>query len=261
MKQRIDKLLLERGLCESRHKAQAYIMAGVVYVGEQKIEKPGQLVEESAPIEVRSQDPYVSRGAHKLLGAIAHFAIDFQNKICLDLGASTGGFTQVMLMQGARKVYAVDVGYGQFDYQLRQDERVVLLERQNARFLDETIIPDALERFSADLSFISLKLILPAILPLLKPGAQGALLIKPQFEAGRALVGKGVITDPDIHLAVLQDMVEFFERMDMNIIDVWYSPIKGPKGNREFLFYVEHAPFEQKDLPLREVVERAHKEL
>lgn len=261
MKQRIDKLLLDKGLCESRHKAQAYVMAGVVFAGGQKVDKPGQLVDDELMIEVRSVDPYVSRGAHKLLGAITAFGIRFTDMICLDLGASSGGFTQVMLEQGAQKVYAVDVGYGQFDYQLRQNERVVLLERQNARYLNQTIIPDKLERFTADLSFISLKLILPAIQSLLADNAQGVLLIKPQFEVGRGLVGKGVITDPHIHLAVLEDMVEFLRLINLNILAVWYSPIKGPKGNREFLFYVENAPFTVKELSLRDVVEHAHKEL
>ncbi len=226
------------------------IMAGDVYAAGQKAEKAGEEFPEDCLLEVSEGLRYVSRGGLKLEKAMERCGLSLEGKICADIGASTGGFTDCMLQNGASKVYAVDVGYGQLAWKLRQDPRVVCLERTNARYLNREIIPDPLDFFSMDVSFISVKLILPALLELLAEGGEGVILIKPQFEAGKEAVsrGKGVIRDEKVHRAVLEDLTSHIEGMGFGILDLTHSPVKGPKGNIEFLAYVkkgaESAPYD-----------------
>ncbi|WP_297234462.1 TlyA family RNA methyltransferase [uncultured Flavonifractor sp.] len=238
VKKRLDVLLVERGLVESRQRAQAVIMSGQVYVKEQKVDKAGAQIPEDAPIEVRGQTlAYVSRGGLKLEKAMKTFTgIHLDGAVCGDIGASTGGFTDCMLQNGAVKVYAVDVGYGQLAWSLRSDERVVCLERTNARYLTHEQIPDELDFASVDVSFISLKLILPALRGLLKENGQVVCLVKPQFEAGREKVGKkGVVRDPTVHLEVIQNFLGHAAEADFTVKDMTFSPIRGPEGNIEYL--------------------------
>ena len=258
---RLDVALVNRKLAPSRQQAQSLIMAGQVRINAQPATKAGQEVTETDVLEVMAQEHYVSRGAYKLLKAIDDYVIDVNDLICLDVGASTGGFTQVMLEAGAKKVYSVDVGYGQFDYRLRTDERVVVLERQNARFLTRDIITDPIDFFSMDVSFISIKLLLPVVKALLRKDCEGVVLIKPQFEAGRHQVGKGVITDPAIHRAVIEDILEHLVKLDLDALHLGYSPIKGPKGNREFLLHLKNRPSTHQPIDVAGVVETAHREL
>lgn len=260
-KQRLDVALVERDLVPSRQQAQSLIMAGQVRINQVPAKKAGQEVSHDDVLEVLEQEHYVSRGAYKLLKAIEDYTIDLTDLVCMDVGASTGGFTQVMLEHGAKLVYSIDVGYGQFDYGLRQSERVIVLERQNARYLTKEIIPQMIDFFSMDVSFISVKLLLPAILPLLAAGAEGVVLIKPQFEAGRDQVGKGVITDPAIHQAVIEDILEFVAANHYDVLHLGYSPIKGPKGNREFLLHVKNQPSTKQKIDVSAVVSEAHREL
>ena len=232
-KTRLDVLLVERGFVESRQKAQAVIMAGSVFVAGQRVDKPGTSVPNEADIEVRGHVlRYVSRGGLKLEKAMKSFPLTLEGKICADIGASTGGFTDCMLQNGAVKVYSVDVGYGQLDWKLRNDSRVVCMERTNARYLTHEEIPDELDFASIDVSFISLKLIFPALHGLLKDGGEIACLIKPQFEAGREKVGKkGVVRDPAVHLEVLENFLVHAKENGFTVVDVTYSPIRGPEGN------------------------------
>jgi 23S rRNA (cytidine1920-2'-O)/16S rRNA (cytidine1409-2'-O)-methyltransferase len=237
-KQRADIMLVERGLVDSRSRAQALIMAGKVFSGEERVEKAGQSLAIDRPLEVRGQEhPWVSRGGVKLAHGLDAFSIDVRGKICIDVGASTGGFTDVLLSNGAARVYAVDVGHGQLAWKLRNDERVVVLERTNARGLTPDIIPEAIDVVVCDASFISLKTVLPAALALTKPGAHLIALIKPQFEVGKGQVGKGgVVRDPALHQRVCEEIRAWLEEMpNWQIIGVETSPIKGPEGNIEFL--------------------------
>lgn len=239
-KQRADVALVERGLVESRSKAQALIMAGKVFSLETKITKAGQPIKEDQPLEVRGNDhPWVSRGGLKLVKGIEAFGVSFDGAIVLDVGASTGGFTDVSLHHGAVKVYAVDVGRGQLAWKLREDARVVVLERTNARYITDEIVPDMVDIVVCDASFISLKTVLPAALARVKPGGQLIALIKPQFEVGKDNVGKGgVVRDPELHRAVCDDITHW-----LNTLEGWHaeglteSPIKGPEGNIEFLIH------------------------
>ena len=221
-KVRLDVLLVEKGLQESRQRAQATIMSGQVFVDGQRVDKPGAPVAEDAAVEVRGSTlRYVSRGGLKLEKAMATWPIDLNDTVCMDVGASTGGFTDCMLQNGARKVYAVDVGYGQLAWSLRSDERVVCLERTNARYLDHEIIPEEPDFSSVDVSFISLKLILPAIASVLRPGGHVVCLIKPQFEAGREKVGKkGVVRDPAVHLEVLEHFLDHAKESGFTVLDL-----------------------------------------
>ena len=239
-KKRLDVLLCERGLMESRQKAQAVIMAGQVYVGGQKVDKAGAQTEETAEIEVRGKTlAYVSRGGLKLEKAMQSFPIVLSGAICGDIGASTGGFTDCMLQNGAAKVYAVDVGYGQLAWSLRSDERVVCMERTNARYLTHEQIPDELDFASIDVSFISLRLILPAVRGLLKPDGHVVCLVKPQFEAGKEKVGKkGVVRDPKVHLEVLDQFLVNARDADFTVKDMTFSPVRGPEGNIEYLGFL-----------------------
>ena len=239
---RIDQLLVERGLAESRTRAQALIMAGLVYAGEKRLEKPGQTVANDTDIEVRGRDhPWVSRGGLKLDHALTAFGIDVAGRIALDLGASTGGFTDVLLSRGAAKVYAVDVGHGQLAWALRQDERVVVLEKTNVRALTAQQIPEAPAILVADLSFISIMLALPAAMALAAPGALLVSLIKPQFEAGAGQVGKGgIVRDPTVHEAVCATVRAWLaDEMGWEVIGLVESPVTGTDGNREFLIAAE----------------------
>jgi 23S rRNA (cytidine1920-2'-O)/16S rRNA (cytidine1409-2'-O)-methyltransferase len=225
-------------LVESRARAQALVLAGRVFSGERCLDKPGQQVALDLKVELRlDEQPYVSRGGTKLAHALDHFQLDPAGRTALDLGASTGGFTDVLLQRGARRVYAVDVGHGQLDWRLRNDQRVVVLERTNARHLNQELIPEPVEVVVADTSFISLKLVLPAALALAAPDAWLVALIKPQFEVGRGQVGKGgVVRDPALHQAVCEDIARWLaERQGWQVQGIVESPITGPKGNREFL--------------------------
>ena len=238
---RLDQRLFELGLAESREKAKATIMSGIVYVNGQKSDKPGTQVSDDAEIVVRGNAcPYVSRGGFKLAKALEVFPVEPAGKVCIDCGASTGGFTDVLLKNGAAKVYAVDVGYGQLAWQLRQDIRVVVMERTNARALTPDMFPESMDLGVMDVSFISIRLILPALHGLLKPGGEVVCLIKPQFEAGKADVGKkGVVRDKAVHERVLREMCEFFPTAGYTLMGLDYSPIRGPEGNIEYLAYLK----------------------
>ena len=262
-KTRLDVLLVERGLQETRQKAQATIMSGLVYVNNQKVDKAGTAVSNDAQIEVRGNAlRYVSRGGLKLEKAMNTFGLKLDGFICGDIGASTGGFTDCMLQNGAKKVYAVDVGYGQLDWKLRNDERVVCMERTNARYLDHKQIPDALDFASIDVSFISLKLILPAVNNVLKAGGHVACLVKPQFEAGREKVGKkGVVRDPSVHLEVLEHFLQHAKESGFTVLDITYSPIRGPEGNIEYLGYLKSGEWVDKEFDLKALVEASHTDL
>lgn len=272
MKERLDVLLVKKGLAPSREKAKAVIMAGSVYVDGQKEDKAGSVFdEESAQIEVRGHAlPYVSRGGLKLEKALKVFPITLTNKICMDIGASTGGFTDCMLQNGAVKVYSVDVGYGQLDWKLRQDERVVCMEKTNFRYMTPEDIPDVLDFASVDVSFISLDKILTPAYALLREQGEMVALIKPQFEAGREKVGKkGVVRDPKVHEEVISRIVRHADEVSFEVLDLSYSPIRGPEGNIEYLIHLKKNPertvypdilevFEKK---IKEIVEEAHQEL
>ena len=262
-KKRLDVLVCERGLAESRQKAQALIMAGQIFVGGQKIDKAGFAVEESAEIELHGKAlAYVSRGGLKLEKALQRFPLDLKGKICIDCGASTGGFTDCMLQNGAAKVYAVDVGYGQLAWSLRQDPRVICMERTNVRYLTAEQIAEPLDFGSVDVSFISLKLILPALRGLLKPQGQVVCLVKPQFEAGREKVGKkGVVRDPEVHLEVLEQFLIHASDAGFSVKDMDFSPIKGPEGNTEYLGFLCVGVSEPYVGNLAALVERSHAEL
>jgi len=237
-KSRLDQLLVDRGLAESRAKAQALIMAGLVFAGERRLDKAGQQVAQDTALEVRGQDhPWVSRGGLKLDQGLEHFRIDPAGKVCLDIGASTGGFTDVLLHHGAAKVHAVDVGHGQLAWKLRNDERVQVLEKTNARYLSREQIPDALQLIVCDASFIGLETLLPAPLSLAQPGAHLVALIKPQFEVGRGQVGKGgVVRDPALHREVCGRIEGWLGGLaGWRVLGVTESPITGPEGNKEFL--------------------------
>jgi 23S rRNA (cytidine1920-2'-O)/16S rRNA (cytidine1409-2'-O)-methyltransferase len=234
---RADQLLADRGLAESRTRAQALILAGLVYAGDRKVEKAGQALAIDAPLEVKGKDhPWVSRGGLKLDHALAESGWDIAGLTAIDVGSSTGGFTDVMLTRGVAKVYAVDVGHGQLAWKLREDPRVVVLERTNARHLTRDQIPDPIDLVVCDASFIALSKVLPAALDLAGPGARLAALIKPQFEAGKGEVGKGgVVRDPAIHQRVCDEVVDWLGSIGWQVQGVTTSPIRGPEGNIEFL--------------------------
>ena len=237
IKKRLDVLLVEQMYADTRSKAQAIIMAGRVYVNGQKADKPGTAYEETVQIEVRGVTcPYVSRGGLKLEKALRDFGVKPEGFVCSDSGASTGGFTDCLLQQGAKKVFAIDVGYGQLDWKIRSDERVVVMERTNIRYVTPEDLGEPLDLSVIDVSFISLKIVLPAIKALLKPTGQVLCLIKPQFEAGKEKVGKkGVVREPEIHKEVLDAFVETVSELGFTILGLTFSPVKGPEGNIEFL--------------------------
>lgn len=239
-KKRLDTAVVELGLCESRSKASALIMSGSVYVNGQKETKAGCTVKPTDKIELKGkQMPYVSRGGYKLEKAMQSFPITLENYICMDIGASTGGFTDCMLQNGAEKVYSIDVGYGQLAWKLRTDERVVNLERTNFRYLTKDTVTDEIDFASIDVSFISLKLILPVLFGFLKQGGKCVALIKPQFEAGREKVGKkGVVRDLSTHIEVINSIVSFALETGFSVSGLTFSPIKGPEGNIEYLVFL-----------------------
>lgn len=261
-KLRFDVLLVQRGLQESRQKAQATIMSGQVFVDGQRVDKPGAPVAEDAEIEVKGGLRYVSRGGLKLEKAMALWPVHLEDAVCMDIGASTGGFTDCMLQNGAAKVYAVDVGYGQLAWKLRSDPRVVCLERTNARYLSHEQIPEEPDFSSVDVSFISLKLILPAIAGVLRDGGQVVCLIKPQFEAGKEKVGKkGVVRDPAVHREVLEHFLEHAKENNFTVIDITYSPIRGPEGNIEYLGFLQKNSGQAGTIDIPALVEESHRTL
>ena len=262
-KKRLDVAMVERGLAESRQKAQAVIMAGQVFVDGQRVDKAGAPVTEARAIEVRGRAlPYVSRGGLKLEKAMQLWPIALNGAVCADIGASTGGFTDCMLQNGAQKVYAVDVGYNQLDYRLRTHPQVVCMERTNARYLTQEQIPDLLDFFSVDVSFISLNLILPALRPLMKETGEGVCLVKPQFEAGKEKVGKkGGVRDPEVHLEVLEHFLEHAAHAGFFVKDITFSPIRGPEGNIEYLGYLSVRQGEEYSGDLSALVVASHGEL
>ena len=266
MKKRLDILVTERGLAESREKAKTLIMAGQVYVDGQKADKPGDTFSEDAAVEVRGKGlPYVSRGGLKLEKAMREFGLQLQGRTCMDIGASTGGFTDCMLQNGAQRVYSVDVGYGQLAWSLRTDPRVVNLERTNARYLTREQVPEEIDFFSVDVSFISLTLILPAVRPLLAEHGQAVCLIKPQFEAGREKVGKkGVVRDKAVHEEVIEKIRSFALENGFSVLGLTFSPVKGPEANTEHFIYParSEAPSQGEQVPsAQQVVEESHRAL
>lgn len=240
---RLDVYLTEQGLAPSREKAKAYIMAGTVYVNNQKTDKAGALVSDEDTVEMRGKKmPYVSRGGLKLEKAVNSFGLDISGKVCMDAGASTGGFTDCMLKNGATKVYSVDVGYGQLAWELRTDERVVNLERTNIRYLTDEQVPEKVSLISADLSFISLKLVLPVLKNFLTDDGQMVCLIKPQFEAGREKVGKkGVVRDKAVHEEVIENIYDFAQSIGLFAHGLDFSPVRGPEGNIEYLILLSQS--------------------
>lgn len=257
---RLDQLIFDLGLCESRERAKTTVMSGLVFVNGQRVDKPGMAVDPEAKIEVRGEAiPFVSRGGFKLDKALKVFPVDPAGKICIDCGASTGGFTDVLLKHGAGKVYAVDVGYGQLAWKLRSDERVVNLERTNIRYIGPEQIPESPELAVMDLSFISLKLVLPAVKALLMPGADLICLIKPQFEAGRAEVGKkGVVRDKAVHSRVIREILDFAPSIGLSVQGLDYSPVKGPEGNIEYICHLKNGSYDEPSLDIEAVVDASH---
>ena len=243
-KERLDVLLVEKGICTSRERAKTSIMAGLVYVDGQKVDKVGEKVSVEADIVYKGEKmPYVSRGGFKLEKAMKEFNIDLTDTVCMDIGASTGGFTDCMLQNNAKKVFSVDVGYGQFAWKLRTDERVVCMERTNIRYVTPEDIGEKLDFASIDVSFISLRTIMPAVKELLKDNGSVVALIKPQFEAGKDKVGKkGVVRDKAVHLEVIEMVIAFAKSIGFEILNLEFSPIKGPEGNIEYLLHLQNHP-------------------
>jgi 23S rRNA (cytidine1920-2'-O)/16S rRNA (cytidine1409-2'-O)-methyltransferase len=265
LKERLDVLLVKGGFAESREKAKAIIMSGNVFVNNNREDKAGQTFDEKAIIEVRGNTlKYVSRGGLKLEKAMANFEVSIDGKICMDVGASTGGFTDCMLQNGAVKVYSIDVGHGQLAWKLRQDERVVCMEKTNIRYVTNEDIPDLIDFSSIDVSFISLTKVLGPVRNLLADNGQVVCLIKPQFEAGREKVGKkGVVRDKNVHIEVIEMVVEFAKSIGFNVLNLDFSPIKGPEGNIEYLLHIEKGEnadtINKTDLDLiNKIVEKAH---
>ncbi len=264
-KLRLDTAVFQQGLADSREKAKALIMAGQVYINGQKELKGGATVKADDVIEVRgSTNPFVSRGGLKLQKAAENFNINLNDCICMDIGASTGGFSDCMLTHGAKKVYAIDVGYGQLAWKLRTDERVVNMERTNFRYVTHEQIPEDIDFASVDVSFISLKIILPVMRQLLKDDGQAVCLIKPQFEAGRENIGKkGVVRDPGVHKSVVQSICDFALETGFSVVNLDFSPIKGPEGNIEYLMHIikSENPENSSQVDAGELVDRSHAQL
>ena len=264
MKKRLDVLLVEQGLADSREKAKAIIMSGIVYVDNNKEDKAGTIFEETARIEVRGNTlKYVSRGGLKLEKAMNNFGVTLEGKVCMDVGASTGGFTDCMLQNGAVKVYSVDVGHGQLAWKLRNDERVVCMEKTNIRYVTPDDIDDVIEFASIDVSFISLTKVLPAVRELMTPGGEIVCLIKPQFEAGREKVGKkGVVRELSTHIEVVQMIVDYARANGFRTLHLSYSPIKGPEGNIKYLLHItKDESRENEEFDIRALVEESHSAL
>ena len=262
-KERLDVLLVEKGFCDSRSRAQALIMSGDVYVGGQKCDKAGTSIDVNAEIEVRGNAcPYVSRGGLKLEKALRDFGVDPTGFVCSDSGASTGGFTDCLLQKGAKKVFAIDVGYGQLAWKIRNDERVVCMERTNIRYVTPDQLGEQLDLSVVDVSFISLKIVLPAIKALLKPTGQVLCLIKPQFEAGKDKVGKkGVVREKAVHEEVLENFLALAKELEMTVKNLTFSPVKGPEGNIEFLGHLSMLPDGAIEPDVKALVAAAHETL
>ncbi len=262
-KKRLDVALLELGLTESREKARALIMAGQVYVNGRKSLKAGDNIKPDDKIEIRGEKmPFVSRGGYKLDKAMKSFGLKLDGKICMDVGASTGGFTDCMLMNGAVKVYSIDVGYGQLAWKLRSDERVINLERTNFRYVTHEQVPDEIDFSSVDVSFISLKLILPVLFSLLKADGEAVCLVKPQFEAGREKIGKkGVVRDKAVHLEVIDNCIGYALENGFKIKGLDFSPVKGPEGNIEYLLYITKSDIDEADIDASLIVNNSHEAL
>ncbi len=264
-KLRLDTAVFEAGYAESREKAKALIMAGQVYVNNQKSDKAGMTLKPTDKLEVRGAAlKYVSRGGLKLEKAVQNFGFSLKDKICADIGASTGGFTDCMLQNGAVKVYAIDVGYGQLAWKLRTDERVVNLERTNFRYVTDAEIPDLVDFCSVDVSFISLTIIVPVMRKIMKDGGEAVCLIKPQFEAGREKVGKkGVVREPEIHIEVVEKIIAMVQEEGFSVLHLDYSPIKGPEGNIEYLIHIKKCdePTNLAELSAKEIVQKSHQSL
>lgn len=262
-KVRLDQLVYERGYTDSRERAKTTIMSGLVFVNGQRIDKPGTAIDPEAALEVRGEAiPFVSRGGFKLDKALKVFPVDPSGKHCIDCGASTGGFTDVLLQHGAEKVYAVDVGYGQLAWKLRTDERVVNLERTNLRYVTQEQIPETLDLAVMDVSFISIRLVLPAVRQLLKPDADIICLIKPQFEAGREEVGKkGVVRDEAVHRRVIEEILSFAPTIGLSVAGLDFSPIKGPEGNIEYICHMKNGTYPPADIDVSAVVRASHEAL
>ena len=262
-KVRLDQLVFDLGYTESRERAKTTIMSGLVFVNGQRADKPGTPVAPDAKIEVRGEAiPFVSRGGFKLDKALQVFPIDPSGKSCIDCGASTGGFTDVLLQHGAAKVYAVDVGYGQLAWKLRNDPRVVNLERTNLRYVTAEQIPELLELAVMDVSFISIKLVLPAVKALLVPGADLVCLIKPQFDAGRDEVGKkGVVRDSGVHCQVIRGILDFAPQIGLSVMGLDFSPIKGPEGNIEYICHMKNGCYEGASIDVEALVNASHEAL
>ena len=264
-KKRLDVALLERGFCESREKAKALIMAGQVYVNDRKVTKSGETVKEGDCLEVRGDKlPFVSRGGLKLQKAVERFSLELDGCICMDIGASTGGFSDCMLQHGAKKVYAIDVGYGQLAWSLRADPRVVNLERTNFRYVTREQIPEEIDFASVDVSFISLRLIVPVMRELLRDGGKAVCLIKPQFEAGKDKVGKkGVVREKGVHVEVVEGILAFLLESGFSLLALDYSPVKGPQGNIEYLVLAQKTDAPQNGLTVtaQEIVTASHEAL
>lgn len=261
-KKRLDAAVFEQGFCDSREKAKTLIMAGVVYVNNQKADKPGMQIKDDDSIEVRSNPlKYVSRGGLKLEKAMSSFDIKLDGLVCADIGASTGGFTDCMLQNGAKKVYSIDVGYGQLAWKLRTDPRVVNMERTNFRYVTKEQVPDELSFASVDVSFISLSLIVPVMRTLMRNDAYGVCLIKPQFEAGRDKIGKkGVVRDKSVHIEVVDNIIGMMLNNGFSVSGLDYSPVKGPEGNIEYLILVQKSdqPVNNLKTTAKDVVMRSH---
>lgn len=262
-KLRLDQLVFDLGLTESRERAKTTIMSGVVFVNGQRADKPGMSVAADATVEIRGETlPFVSRGGYKLDKALRVFPVDPAGKTCIDCGASTGGFTDVLLQHGAAKVYAVDVGYGQLAWKLRNDERVINLERTNLRYVTDEQIPEKLDLAVMDVSFISIKLVLPAVKALLKDGADIVCLIKPQFEAGRDEVGKkGVVRDERVHDEVVHGILDFAPTIGLTPVGLDFSPIKGPEGNIEYICHMKNEVLPPVELNVAAIVAASHETL
>ncbi|MDO6354523.1 TlyA family RNA methyltransferase [Caloramator sp. CAR-1] len=265
-KERIDVLLVQKGFFDTREKARKNIMAGLVFVDGVRVDKAGEKVDIDSEIEIKGNAiPYVSRGGLKLEKALLSFNINLKDKVTIDIGASTGGFTDCMLKKGAKKVFAIDVGYGQLAWDLRNDPRVVVMERTNIRFVKPEDLGEFADFASIDVSFISLKLVLPVVKGLLKDEGEIVALIKPQFEAGREKVGKkGVVRDPDVHREVIKEIIDFAKSIDLTIKGLQFSPIKGPEGNIEYLLYLSKNidnGIENLESLIINIVNEAHSEL
>ncbi len=263
MKDRLDILLVKNNFFNSREKAKAAIMAGIVYVDGQKSDKPGTIIKNDAKIFVKENTcPYVSRGGLKLEKAMNIFHFDLKNKICMDMGASTGGFTDCMLQNGASKIYAIDVGYGQLDYKLRIDNRVVNMEKTNIRYMDQSLIKEPIDFISIDVSFISLNLILPVAEKVLHRDGNIICLVKPQFEAGKDQVGKkGIVRDKKVHIEVIKKVMQYAQNANLKNKNLTYSPVTGAKGNIEYLLYLDKHNDKLDGISVESIVEEAHKTL